>query len=90
MTTEQQKAFEAWWSDPAAPNNTRAIFVAGWDAAIANRTIVVETVRLVARQQERHETRERIIAIAVKAFLDGQYETARNHHEFANEFYGKV
>lgn len=90
MTTEQQKAFEAWWSDPAAPNNTRAIFVAGWEAALTNRSIVVDTIRVVARQAERHEMRERFIASAVKAFLAGEYEMARNYREFANEFYGKI
>lgn len=89
MTTEQKTAYEAWWSDPATLNNHNAIFVGGWEAALENRPIVVETIRIVARQQERHEIRERIMDKAVQAFCDGQDGTARVYRELADELFGK-
>lgn len=58
MTTEQTKAYEAWRSDPAAPNNTKDIFCAGFEAALANRPIVVETIRLVERAEIAARIRE--------------------------------
>lgn len=90
MTTEQQKAYEAFWSDPAISSLPKDVFCAGWEAALTNRSIIVDTIRVVARQAERHEMRERFIASAVKAFLAGEYEMARSYREFANEFYGNI
>lgn len=90
MTTEQEKAYEVFLNDPAASARTADIYEAGWKAALANRPIVVETLRLVVQQTERQELRQQLMAYAVDAFSNGLDEPARLYRELANELFGKI
>lgn len=90
MSDEKQKAYEEWWSDPASPPSPRAGFYAGREAALANRPRVVETIRLIAQQQQREEIRVLMIARAVEAFKIGLYDRAKYYRELSEEIFGKV
>lgn len=90
MTNEQLKAYQAWYKDPKSPNSTHGIFKAGWDAALADRPIVVETIRLAARQTERHELRKQLLEQAAADFLIGDDERAKITRELVIEIFGKI
>lgn len=90
MNDEIEKAYEVFSNAPAASASIADIFEAGWKAALANRPIVVETLRLAVQQTERQELRQRLMAYAVDAFSNGLDEPARLYRELANELFGKI
>lgn len=89
MTTEQQKAFEAWWSDPAPwsfEGNNREIFCAGWNAAMENRFSSPDDLIqwLEGRRHERREVRKTLMRLAGIAYCEGTPDEADLYRRLAN------
>lgn len=89
MSNEKENAFKEWFDrGPVAPGH-EAIFSAGWDAAFESRPIVVDTIRIVARQGERAEIQKAMMERAVEAFRIGLDDRARFYRELTEELFGK-
>lgn len=84
MTTEQAKAYEAWWSDPATLTNTRACFVAGWNAHAATVANGREAAEQAARQIERAGLKRWLLHKATSAFLSGADDLGKLLRDMAN------
>lgn len=91
MTLEQAKEYDAWWDDPATPDNStnREIFEAGWDLALSNRqaegSFIVNQVN-----QVKAELRDKIMDKAVEEFRNGFDETARLYRDLVTELFPKA
>lgn len=79
MTTEQEKAYIKWFSDPAVSPAVcyRDIFRAGWEAAVNTAMpMPAHEIIHIARQNERDATEKKLLAMAGAAFIAGRDDHA--------------